>query len=608
MPFKIQPYFTFDPMDSSADSVRFCKLQRGGTNEPIRCQLYDQSLSAGDHKYSALSYTWGTCSKDRWIYINNTPFIIWPNLWDGLKALRREDEDIILWIDAICINQGDTSEKNHQVAQMGKIYQNATSVLVWLGPEGEDSDLAFDFINQDFDTNKLMSLTHHSYPRTALFALDRRPYWNRSWIRQELLLGKVVFLHCGSKSTSWELFSLYFEHMTKLVDRPLAQSSVEGYSEAFDVSGGLRSLIVDRKLLLGGESRTMIRLLLNHGDSKCADIRDRVFSILAIASDCVNLQREMVDYTLELPVLFLGLRYFRDKVTALGALCSLQSVLKVNFHKFIQPGKEFHDWFCRQYGTSGASILDTLRTRRNDDRTPSDTEVELLQQSVQTSCHSFFSKAALKWAIRIAIEYERFHSLFSPGIQQNSGLNFAFCCLELGHDEENPTNKLWNYQEEIYSIKNTDVALVFHNPTGPQILKKVLRAPGVAALWPNYAERSMTDQKRRGNSPPQPFDDYFNVCVLFLNNSLYDDALTECLNRYSRKPYELLAKLMFPPMDILAEIFTKLSKAHIVCRMACYYLLHVVYHEEMGSKISMADVISMTSAPDLMRQPFPLSR
>jgi hypothetical protein len=53
-------------------------------------------------------------------------------------------------------------------------------------------------------------------------------------------------------------------------------------------------------------------------------------------------------------------------------------------------------------------------------------------------------------------------------------------------------------------------------------------------------------------------------------------------------------------MDILAEIFTKLSKAHIVCRMACYSLLHVVYHGEMGSKISMADVISKTSPPDLM--------
>ena len=38
-----------------------------------------------------------------------------------------------LWIDAICIDQGATTERIHQVALMGDIYIQAAEVLVWLG-------------------------------------------------------------------------------------------------------------------------------------------------------------------------------------------------------------------------------------------------------------------------------------------------------------------------------------------------------------------------------------------------------------------------------------------------------------------------------------------
>ena len=46
----------------------------------------------------------------------------------------------MLWIDAICINQQDLKEKGHQVRNMGRIYKQASSVLIFLGPgEGDDS-------------------------------------------------------------------------------------------------------------------------------------------------------------------------------------------------------------------------------------------------------------------------------------------------------------------------------------------------------------------------------------------------------------------------------------------------------------------------------------
>jgi hypothetical protein len=40
---------------------------------------------------------------------------------------------ILLWADAVCINQADILERNHQVALMGAIYFKTQRVIVWLG-------------------------------------------------------------------------------------------------------------------------------------------------------------------------------------------------------------------------------------------------------------------------------------------------------------------------------------------------------------------------------------------------------------------------------------------------------------------------------------------
>jgi hypothetical protein len=54
-----------------------------------------------------------------------------------------------LWVDAICINQGEESaakdERSAQVTYMKQIYEQAARVLVWLGkPENEiNNRLAF---------------------------------------------------------------------------------------------------------------------------------------------------------------------------------------------------------------------------------------------------------------------------------------------------------------------------------------------------------------------------------------------------------------------------------------------------------------------------------
>jgi hypothetical protein len=90
-------------------------------------------------EYEALSYTWGGEQSAASISCNGNLFRVTENLFEALKTLRHpHSEDRYLWIDAVCINQKDPSEKAVQVRNMLTIYQKATRVMAWLGAEPKD--------------------------------------------------------------------------------------------------------------------------------------------------------------------------------------------------------------------------------------------------------------------------------------------------------------------------------------------------------------------------------------------------------------------------------------------------------------------------------------
>ena len=65
--------------------------------------------------------------------------------WKGLS--RPEDlpgvDDLLgsfRCYDALCINQADVEERNHQVGLMEFVYRRAARVLVWLGAQVDEPD------------------------------------------------------------------------------------------------------------------------------------------------------------------------------------------------------------------------------------------------------------------------------------------------------------------------------------------------------------------------------------------------------------------------------------------------------------------------------------
>jgi hypothetical protein len=53
-----------------------------------------------------------------------------------------------IWIDAICINQQDISERTQQVQFMRCIYENAEQVLIWLGEGVASSGIAMHVLEE----------------------------------------------------------------------------------------------------------------------------------------------------------------------------------------------------------------------------------------------------------------------------------------------------------------------------------------------------------------------------------------------------------------------------------------------------------------------------
>jgi hypothetical protein len=98
--------------------------------------------------YKALSYTWGVDAACSSINLDGTAVPVRENLENALKRLRHDTiyEPLLIWIDAININQQDNAEKSDQISKMRLIFERAAMVTVWIGSESSNSPLAFKLV------------------------------------------------------------------------------------------------------------------------------------------------------------------------------------------------------------------------------------------------------------------------------------------------------------------------------------------------------------------------------------------------------------------------------------------------------------------------------
>jgi len=134
------------------------------------------------------------------VSLNNMPHHVTTNLGLALRFMRLEDKERIMWVDALCINQADIPEKNHQVRQMRDIYLGAQWVVAWLGEE-RDILTAVDFCEDLPPRGVVLRAGEIVADQAQLDAyndlLIHRPYWKRMWVIQELYHGNSVLFQAG---------------------------------------------------------------------------------------------------------------------------------------------------------------------------------------------------------------------------------------------------------------------------------------------------------------------------------------------------------------------------------------------------------------------------
>lgn len=183
---RLQPVGIYSsmPLEPTQGEIRLLEIHPGGFDIDLECTLFKSSLDSNT-VYQALSYHWGDSTCRCLVTVNGQTLSITTNLYVALRHLRHQELRIIIWCDAICINQADVKERNQQVHKMTRIYSSASQVLAWLGPAEGDSDIAMDvlgcIISGEFD----ISREYFRQGTRALIDIFRRPWWSRVWIVQE---------------------------------------------------------------------------------------------------------------------------------------------------------------------------------------------------------------------------------------------------------------------------------------------------------------------------------------------------------------------------------------------------------------------------------------
>lgn len=206
----------YDPIPPG-EFLRILTLHPGSVNDDIRCELKVKSCKRAKDNYAAISYVWGDSSDTIELSCNGEAVQVTRNLADALRQFRHPRTVRRLWADALCINQKDEQEKNHQVRMMGAIYRDAKEVLVWLGQDSGFAKDCFRMIERTneylgeqyekfqglFDMPRLQEphpipLDHETWERVE--TLIGLPWFQRAWTVQECALAKRCRAYWGSAS------------------------------------------------------------------------------------------------------------------------------------------------------------------------------------------------------------------------------------------------------------------------------------------------------------------------------------------------------------------------------------------------------------------------
>jgi hypothetical protein len=182
--------------------------------------------------YFALSYAWGTEEDQMPISVGNRSFKVTKNLHLVLSCLSpwlRNQTTHSIWIDAICIDQGNDAEQFEQIQNMCNVYRQAKQVIAFPGAPSRFSGASHTepifsriclvliqledimiktHVKNGSDAIPLLYSDPDRFPYTLkpshkelmwkfLFELFQSPWWKRAWVVQEVYCSQKLTIVFG---------------------------------------------------------------------------------------------------------------------------------------------------------------------------------------------------------------------------------------------------------------------------------------------------------------------------------------------------------------------------------------------------------------------------
>jgi hypothetical protein len=172
----------------------------------LNMELIEINLAKVPRGYDPISHRWKDADKYQTAYIDGYAIKI-PHHMRTMVLSLRDYLSLIVWIDSLCINQPDLSEKPKQVLMMRDIYREGSYVCGYIPASPFQGYLACQLIPGFKGSVGLLSpkdlevaLLHptKSGAWTAFRALISDEFFTRVWIVQEVVLpGRFTILYCN---------------------------------------------------------------------------------------------------------------------------------------------------------------------------------------------------------------------------------------------------------------------------------------------------------------------------------------------------------------------------------------------------------------------------
>lgn len=268
-------------------------------------------------KFCALSYCWGKSTQTERVFCEDQRGRSYLSVTTNLRTIlsnikdNKLSEGLPLWIDQICINQDDNSERAHQVKLMSGIYSTAQKTLIHLGnepPRSKKDSLNFlDVVGNISSWKKrLFSMdgapsyedwvreTNRSKDFEQLYGLLQAPWFQRLWVVQEFALSRNCSIIFGTKAVSWQDFyaGMQYPELCRQANSssnkfapPVAYTNAIGILEELDAYAKAPS----------GTERELYVLIDSFARRGTSDPHDKVFALLGLAKGADGLIEE-IDY------------------------------------------------------------------------------------------------------------------------------------------------------------------------------------------------------------------------------------------------------------------------------------------------------------------------